>query len=66
MEYKTARAYAATCANRTPDELEAAFDALVAERDAAQGAIGWIMAERSRRRDAELQELRAAAAKART
>lgn len=60
MDYMTARAYAQNAQDHTIEELDKAFDAICAERDAAQEAIWSIRAERMKRQDAELQELRAA------
>ena len=60
MDYMTARAYAQNPQDHTTEELDEAFDAICAERDAAQEAIWRIRAERTKRQDAELQELRAA------
>lgn len=60
MDYMTARAYAQNAQAHTLEELDEAFDAICAERDAAQEAIRRILAEKTRRTDAELKELRAA------
>jgi hypothetical protein len=60
MDYMIARAYAQNAQDHTIEELDEAFDRLAEERDAAQEAIGLIRAEKAKRRDAELQELRAA------
>ena len=64
MDYAHARLRANCVEAYTVEELDEAFDALCDERDAAQDAIKRIMAEKSKRQDAELQELRAAVAKA--
>jgi hypothetical protein len=60
MDYMIARAYAQNAQDHTIEELDEAFDRLAEERDAAQKAIEMIRAEKAKRLDAELQELRAA------
>ena len=60
MDYMTARAYAQNAQDHTLEELDEAFDAICDECDAAREAIRSILAEKTRRMDAELQELRAA------
>jgi len=60
MEYETALACAKTAQCHTIEELDEAFDRLAEERDAAQEALVLIRDEKAKRRDAELEELRAA------
>jgi hypothetical protein len=60
MDYAHARIRANCVEAYTVEELDEALDRLAKERDVAQKAIGLIRAEKAKRLDAELQELRAA------